>query len=58
MTQDTSELLTALENVRAIIAEAAMVGFNYKDGDWAQRLYASQQITSDAIKNANMSTKE
>lgn len=42
-------LVKALENVRGIIAEGAMTGFNYKDGDWAKRLFASQQITSAAL---------
>lgn len=47
------ELLGALENVRTIIVEGAMTGFNYRDGDWAERLFASQQVTSRAIKSAS-----
>ncbi len=43
------DLVKALENVRAIISEGAMTGFNYKDGDWAERLFASQQMTSAAL---------
>lgn len=39
----------ALLNVRKIIADAAMTGFNWKDGDWVERLFASQAVTSDAI---------
>jgi hypothetical protein len=46
------DLVAALENVRAIIAEGAMTGFIYKDGDWAERLFASQQITSAALAKA------
>lgn len=44
-------LVKALEGVRAIISEAAMTGFNYKDGDWAERLFASQATTSAALKD-------
>jgi len=42
-------LVNALENVRRIIAEGALTGFNYKDGDWAERLFESQQVTSAAL---------
>lgn len=35
----------ALEHVRAIISEGAMVGFNPLEGTWAERLYASQGMT-------------
>jgi len=42
-------LVKALENVRKIIAEGALTGFNYKDGDWAERLFESQQVTSAAL---------
>ncbi|MES2030895.1 MAG: hypothetical protein V4477_17070 [Pseudomonadota bacterium] len=45
------ELLAALKNVRAIISEGALTGFNCHDGDWAERLFASQQMTSAAIKS-------
>lgn len=46
------EVLAALKAVNKIIAEAAMTGFNWKDGDWSERLFRSQQATSRAIKNA------
>jgi hypothetical protein len=39
----------ALLNVRGIISEGAMTGFNWKDGDWADRLFASQRMTSAAL---------
>lgn len=42
----------ALTCVRAIVADAAMTGFNYKDGDWADRLFQSQQKTSRALSFA------
>lgn len=43
------EMARALEHVRAIIADAAMTGFNYNDGNWVERLYASQAITHAAL---------
>ena len=46
------EILAALLDVRALISEAAQTGFNWKDGDWTERLYASQQVTSAAIAKA------
>lgn len=51
------ELLSGLELVRSIIAEAAMTGFNCHDGDWAERLFASQAITFDAVKKAGGNTR-
>lgn len=44
------EAKTALDLVRGIIVEAAMTGFNCHDGDWAERLYASQADTCAAVK--------
>ena len=46
------DLIDALQNVNQIIAEASSTGFNYKDGDWAEKLFKSQQKTSDALKKA------
>lgn len=46
------DMLAALLNVQKIIAEGAMTGFNCHDGDWAERLFESQQMTSRAIKAA------
>lgn len=46
------DLVKALENVRAIIVDGAMTGFNYKDGDWAERLFQSQQVTSTVLAKA------
>ena len=46
------KLVEALRLVRGIIVEASAVGFNYKDGDWAERLYASQGDTANALKDA------
>ena len=46
------EMLEALHSVNKLISEAAMTGFNCHDGDWAERLFFSQQATSDAIRKA------
>lgn len=39
------ELEAGLRLVRGLIVEGAATGFNPLDGDWAERLYASQGIT-------------
>jgi hypothetical protein len=39
------EVVEALRNVHKLISEAAMTGFNCHDGNWAERLFASQQMT-------------
>lgn len=46
------DLYAALEIVNKLIAEAATTGFNWKDGDWADRLFYSQQQTSNALFKA------
>ena len=51
------DMLTALCNVQKLISEAAMTGFNCKDGDWAERLFFSQQMTSTAIEKATNPTR-
>lgn len=43
------DVAKALRNVQKLISEGAATGFNYADGDWAERLYASQQQTSRAL---------
>lgn len=45
-------MLAALRNVRKLISEAAMTGFSSHDGNWAERLFASQAATSAAIAKA------
>jgi hypothetical protein len=50
------DMLAALRNVNKLISEAAMTGFNCKDGDWADKLFFSQQMTSDAIAKAIVKT--
>lgn len=50
------KMLAALELVRSIISDGAMTGFNWKDGDWAERLFASQAVTYEAVKEAGGDT--
>ena len=50
------ELYEALERVNRLIAEAAREGFNYQNGDWAPRLFESQQDTSRALAKARGET--
>lgn len=49
------DMLAALQAVNKIISEGALTGFNCHDGDWAERLFHSQQATSRAIKRATTS---
>jgi hypothetical protein len=51
------DMLEALLHVRKIIAEGALTGFNCHDGDWAERLFASQQMTSVAVEKAGASSR-
>jgi hypothetical protein len=42
-------MLEALNTTRALVAEAAMTGFNCHDGDWAERLFRNQGSLTAAI---------
>lgn len=42
----------ALEATRAIVADGALVGFDVKSGDWAERLYANQAVITAALAAA------
>lgn len=53
-----ADMFAALVNVRKLISEAALTGFNYLDGNWAERLFASQAVTSAAIAKAELCTHE
>jgi len=46
------ELVEALTSVRSLISDGAEVGFNPFDGDWAERLYFSQQKTRAVLRKA------
>ena len=43
------KLIEALELVRGIISEGAITGFDCHNGDWAERLFKSQAVTSEAL---------
>lgn len=46
------DLLDVAYATRKLVSEAASVGFNYTDGDWADRIYANQARLSAAIAKA------
>jgi hypothetical protein len=50
-----TDFLEILTTTRALVAEAAMTGFNCHDGDWAERLYANQARLTEAIKSRSAS---
>lgn len=52
------DLLAALLHVRKLIAEAARTGFDCNNGDWPERLFASQTITLAAVEQAKNSHNE
>jgi hypothetical protein len=48
--EEPADAIAALKHVRSIIVDGAMVGFNpLAGGDWAERLFASQQMTSRIV---------
>ena len=51
-------LYDALANVNKLISEGAATGFNWQDGDWAERLFHSQQDTSKALALARANPGE
>jgi hypothetical protein len=44
-----TELETALLTTRALVCEGAIVGFNWADGDWSDRLYANNGNISHVL---------
>jgi len=46
------DMLEVLKEIRAIIADGALIGFQPLEGDWAERLYRSQAKSSAAVKKA------
>ena len=46
------DMYAALVHIREIIAEGAKVGFNPTNGEWAEKLFLSQQKSSRAVKKA------
>jgi hypothetical protein len=49
---ETAALRRAVLLVRSIIKDAAPEGFNPMVGNWAERLYRSQAVTSAALKGS------
>jgi hypothetical protein len=43
------QLRLAVEKTRALVAEAAVTGFKWDDGDWADRLFANQAVLTEAL---------
>ena len=50
---DNERLREALRSVRAIITEGALEGFRPEVGDWADRLFRSQAMTSAALQETS-----
>lgn len=44
------DLKEIILKTRSLVSEAAMVGFNYENGDWAERLFANQAALTAALK--------
>ena len=51
-------LRAALVHVRGIIKDGALTGFNCPDGDWTERLFASQGLTHAALAYQQPQPKE
>lgn len=49
LAEDCARKEAAILLVRSIITDGAIVGFNPLDGDWADRLFASQHNTREAL---------
>lgn len=47
------DMYEALVHIREIIMDGAQEGFNPLAGDWADRLFKSQWLSSQAVKKAN-----
>jgi hypothetical protein len=43
------QALDALEATQKIVVDGALTGFNYRNGDWAERLFANQHSIAAAI---------
>ena len=50
---ERDQLRVAVTLVREIIKDGAMTGFNCHDGDWAERLFASQAVTHRALSRVS-----
>lgn len=45
-----AQLRAAIETTRVLVSAAAMTGFRWDDGDWAERLFANQAVLTAALK--------
>lgn len=52
---ENQQMRAALMHVRDIIKDGAMTGFNCHDGDWADRLFASQGLTHPLVRGHQQS---
>jgi hypothetical protein len=46
------DMLACLIEIRALITEAGLTGFNCHEGDWAERLFATQAASHAAVRKA------
>lgn len=51
------QMLEALKEVRALVGEAALTGFNWQDGDWPTKLFENQAKLSAAIRAAEAESR-
>jgi hypothetical protein len=47
---EIERLREVIRDTRSLVSEAAMVGFDYQDGDWPERLFLNQAKLSAALK--------
>jgi hypothetical protein len=45
-------LLACIKDIRIIISDGAQLGFNCKEGDWADRLFKSQGVSYKIVADA------
>ena len=49
--EEVQQLVDSIKLVRQCIIDGCPSGFNTLEGDWADRLFASQGVTYDALKD-------
>lgn len=47
---EVAYILTVLKKTRGLVVDAAVVGFNYKEGNWAIDFYTNNGALTNAIK--------
>lgn len=48
-----AQMRDALATTQKLVAEAAMTGFRWEDGNWTERLFANQATLDAAIKHSS-----